>query len=167
MTSNMIKSVTLVWVALLTLVIAGYVEVHEDMSWVYTESWDGKDYITTDTGLHYKMLAPRRRSKHQESISKGEKVKVMYKLYIQGDTEHKHIYSQSTISESFGLTTGAGSVIKGFDEAVLLMKDGDRGRFMMPGKIAYGAAGAAGFGIPPNAELEYFLEVHKSGSDEL
>ena len=154
---------------LLSIANAGYDEVKKDMSWVYTEKWDDADsYLTTGSSLRYKMLPPRRRTKHQAEINKGETVKVMYKLYIgHGTPDYKHIYSQSTLSEAFSLTVGGGSVIKGFDEAVLLMKDGDRGRFLMPSKIAYGAGGAAGFGIPPNTELEYFLEIHKTGSGEL
>ena len=81
----------------------------------------------------------------------------MYKLYLED--KHKHIYSQSKISEAFSLTAGSGGVIKGFDEAILLMKIGDRGRFIMPSDIAYGDRGAMGFGIPGGATLEYFLEV--------
>jgi len=121
---------------------AGYDEIKKDMPWVYAGSWDdAASYTTTGSGLRFQMLPPRRRSKHQEEIKKGETVKVMYKLYIEGEAEHKHIYSQSTMGEAFTLTAGAGSVIKGFDEAVLLMKDGDRGRFIMPGDIAYGSGG--------------------------
>jgi peptidyl-prolyl cis-trans isomerase A (cyclophilin A) len=155
-------------VSFIALSRAGYDEVMQDMSWVYAEDWgDSSNYETTSSGLRYKMLAPRRRTKNKGKIKKGDSVKVMYKLYIEGEPEHKHIYSQSTLGESFGLVAGQGGVIKGFDEAVLLMKDGDRGRFMMPYQIAYGESGQAGFGIPPKAELEYFLEVHKEGSDEL
>ena len=150
-----------------TLATAGYDEVQQDMPWVYTTDWgESANYETTASGLRYKMLAPRRRSKGT-SIAKGDSVKVMYKLYIEGAPEHKHIYSQSTMAESFGLVAGRGGVIKGFDEAVLLMKDGDRGRFMMPHDIAYGTSGQAGFGIPGSAELEYFLEVHTEGGSEL
>ena len=163
----MIRAVlSLVAAALLTVADAGYDEVKKDMSWVYTETWDDSsdNYVTTGSSLKYKMLPPRRRTKHSSEITKGETVKVMYKLYIKHDTpDRKHIYSQSTLAEAFSLTAGGGSVIKGFDEAVLLMKDGDRGRFLMPSPIAYGAAGAGGFGIPPDTELEYFLEVHKTG----
>jgi peptidyl-prolyl cis-trans isomerase A (cyclophilin A) len=150
-----------------TLATAGYDEVQQDMPWVYTTDWgESANYETTASGLRYKMLAPRRRSKGT-TITKGDSVKVMYKLYIEGAPEHKHIYSQSTMAESFGLVAGKGGVIKGFDEAVLLMKDGDRGRFMMPHDIAYGTSGQAGFGIPGSAELEYFLEVHTEGGSEL
>ena len=158
----------LAFAATTTLVQAGYDEVMQDMSWVYAEEWAGSTvYETTASGLRYKMLAPRRRSKNGVAINKGDTVKVMYKLYIEGEPEHRHIYSQSTLGESFELRAGGGGVIKGFDEAVLLMKDGDRGRFMMPSDIAYGPNGQSGFGIPGSAELEYFLEVHVAGGGEL
>jgi peptidyl-prolyl cis-trans isomerase A (cyclophilin A) len=161
--------------------MAGYDLTAGNMPWVAATEWkdsrpEANGYSTTSSGLRYRMLPPRRRSKGTP-VARGEQVLVLYKLFLSTEMDDstaatpaqgKHVYSQDTIPEGFKLTVGAGRVIPGFDEAVLLMKDGDRGRFLLPAKIGYGKNGQAGFGIPPNAELEYFLEVHRAGDgDEL
>ena len=161
-----------------TPALAGYELNAGTMPWVAATKWKdshGPGYEVTPSGLRYRLLPPRRRSKGVP-ITKGETVTVLYKLFIStelddgaadgsGAAQGKHIYSQDTLAEGFKLEVGAGRVIKGFDEAVMLMKDGDRGRFLLPAEIGYGSRGQAGFGIPPNSELEYFLEVHRSGGE--
>ena len=55
-----------------TLAIAGYDEVQQDMPWVYTTEWeDSANYETTASGLRYKMLPPRRRSKGTDERDSG------------------------------------------------------------------------------------------------
>lgn len=136
------------------------------MTWVYDNAavWeDEASYTTTASGLKYALLPNADESAAR--IPKGHTVPIMYKLFLEDG--HKHIYSQDTASGAFQLRVGGGSVIKGFDEAALLMKYGDRGRFLMPSDIAYGPRGQAGFGIPGGATLEYFLEAVAPGSGEL
>merc|ERR1712216_733543 len=100
------------------------------MTWITSDQFlDESSYTTTKSGLRYTMLPNT--AKKGERVEKGSNVKVLYKLYLEKD--HKHIYSQATLAEGFNLRVGGGSVIKGFDEAVMLMKPGDRGRFLMPG----------------------------------
>ena len=164
-----------------TLCWAGRENVKGNMPWVEATKWsdsrdEGAGYSITPSGLRYRMLPPRhRKARSHAKIRHGDHVVVMYKLFLSTEidleakakpAQGKHIYSQDTLGEGFQLTVGGGMVIPGFDEAVLLMKDGDRGRFLLPPKIGYGVSGQSSFGIPPNAELEYFLEVHISGSNE-
>ena len=162
---------------------AGYDLTVGNMPWVAANEWkdsrvESNGYTTTASGLRYRMLPRRRRSKGTNvNVNRGDHVVVLYKLFLSTEMDDgvaatpaqgKHVYSQDTIAEGFKLVVGAGRVIPGFDEAVLLMKDGDRGRFLLPPSTGYGKRGQAGFGIPPNAELEYFLEVHRGGGgDEL
>ena len=50
-------------------------------------------------------------------------------------------------------------VIPGFQEALLLMNQGGTYRFWIPAALAYGAEGAGGGVIPPNAELDFTVTL--------
>ncbi len=165
---------TIVFIGVLKLcsfgVEAGYEEIKREMSWVHTQAedfWDDESsYASTESGLRYKLLPPRRRRVHMATTREGDHVSILYKLYLLDG--HTHVYSQSNMGEAFSHVAGSGGVIKGFDEAVLLMKHGDRGRFVLPPQIGYGTKGAKDFHIPPGATLEYFMELrHTGGYEEL
>ncbi|RYY97430.1 MAG: hypothetical protein EOO11_10890 [Chitinophagaceae bacterium] len=53
---------------------------------------------------------------------------------------------------------GEGQMIKGFDEAVLLLKKGDRARIWIPSSLAYGANSPSP-AIAPNSNLQFELVV--------
>ena len=61
--------------------------------------------------------------------------------------------------EPFSFTIGAGEVIKGWDEGVAGMKVGGRRKLTIPSSIGYGAKGAGGGVIPPNATLIFDVEL--------
>ena len=61
----------------------------------------------------------------------------------------------------FGFIVGAGRVIKGWDEGVVGMREGGKRELTIPADKAYGAAGAPGGRIPPNAALVFDVEVVK------
>ena len=58
----------------------------------------------------------------------------------------------------FTFTLGAGQVIKGWDQALVGKKVGDRMIIAIPPELGYGASGA-GDVIPPNATLLFDVEV--------
>jgi peptidylprolyl isomerase len=54
---------------------------------------------------------------------------------------------------------GAGKVIRGWDEGLSRMKVGTRARLTIPPELGYGARGAGGGVIPPNATLIFDVEL--------
>ena len=91
-------------------------EVRSEMRW--TQAKLKGELTTTDSGLQYLDVKVGK----GPLVESGDSAKVMYKLYgaDSGGGKHgRHIYSQSSPASAFDLTAGAGSVIKGFDEAVL------------------------------------------------
>ena len=85
-------------------------------------------------------------------------VQIIFTTTTKND-RRRHLYSQANLQRALEITIGAGTVIKGFDEAVSNMKVGDKGRFVLPPHIGYGDAGQPGFQIPSGATLIYYLEL--------
>lgn len=69
----------------------------------------------------------------------------------------------------FSFTLGARQVIKGWDQGILGMCEGEQRKLTVPSELGYGAAGAGGGLIPPNADLYFETEMMKIEpySDEL
>ena len=57
----------------------------------------------------------------------------------------------------FSLTLGTTSVIKGFEEAVRKLREGEKATVIMPSSLGYGVAGSSG--IPSSAPLAFDIEV--------
>ena len=51
-------------------------------------------------------------------------------------------------------------MIKGWDEGIMLLKEGDAATLLIPSELGYGARGAGGV-IPPNAWLIFDVELVK------
>ena len=76
-------------------------------------------------------------------------VKVHYSGKLTNGTEFDSSFKRNQPIE---IQIGVGQVIKGWDEGLLLLNEGDEATFLIPSDLGYGARGAGGV-IPPNATL--------------
>lgn len=109
--------------------------------------------IQTASGLKYVVL----KEGSGASPKKGQSVLVHYTGWL---TNGKKFDSSVDRGQPFSFRVGIGQVIRGWDEGVLSMKVGEKRKFTIPPKLAYGARGA-GAAIPPNATLIFEVELLK------
>lgn len=113
------------------------------------EKWPG--LTTTESGLMYRITKEGSGAKP----ARGKTVQVHYTGYFLDGTVFDSSIRRGTPLE---FPAGAGRVIKGWDEAILDMKKGEKRLLVLPPELAYGAAGVPG-AIPPNAFLVFETEL--------
>ena len=109
-----------------------------------------KEGITaTESGLQYKVL------KEGSGVVPGasDKVEVHYEGRLLDGTVFDSSYKRGE-----PIVLGVGQVIKGWTEALQLMKVGSKYQLYIPAELAYGASGA-GENIPPYAMLIFDVEL--------
>jgi FKBP-type peptidyl-prolyl cis-trans isomerase len=110
-----------------------------------------KDFEVTPSGLRYKII----NKGNGDSPTKGNKVKVHYKGMLIDETVFDSSYKRNQPIE---FNVGIGQVIPGWDEGIMLLKKGEKAKFIIPSNLGYGEAGAGGV-IPPNATLVFEVEL--------
>ena len=110
-----------------------------------------KGYTTTASGLKYKILVS---TKNKKPVN-GNNVKVHY----TGKLMDGNIFDSSLRRNlPFEFKIGEGRVIKGWEEALQILRVGEKASFIIPSNLAYGPRGAGGV-IPPNATLIFEIEL--------
>ena len=110
-----------------------------------------KGYTTTNSGLKYKILVS---TKNKKAVN-GNNVKVHY----TGKLMDGSIFDSSLRRNlPFEFKIGEGRVIKGWEEALKILRVGEKASFIIPSNLAYGPRGAGGV-IPPNATLIFEIEL--------
>jgi len=106
--------------------------------------------LKTATGLRYFII-----EKGNGPVAKeGKTVRFEYEVkLISGDI----IYS-SDQSGTKDFTIGSGGVESGLEEGILMLRVGDKARFVIPSYLAHGLSGDQGK-IPPKATLIYTVKL--------
>lgn len=111
-----------------------------------------KDPVRTSSGLYY----VKRNAGSGPQIKAGDVVKVHYiGKFLNGQVFES---SYSTNSPIIVQGVGKGRVIKGWDEGLQLMQEGETARLYIPSGLAYGPRGS-GQSIPANAPLVFEMTV--------
>jgi FKBP-type peptidyl-prolyl cis-trans isomerase len=113
----------------------------------------GSDTITTASGLKY--IVTQKGPVGGAKPAKGARIKVHYTGRL---TDGKVFDSSVQRGQPFEFAVGTGSVIAGWDEALIDMTKGEKRTLIIPPKLGYGDRGAAGV-IPPNATLIFDVEL--------
>jgi len=121
---------------------------------------DGKDFLakngkqkgvtTTKSGLQYKIL----KQGQGKSPKASDTVKTHYSGTLIDGTEFDSSYKRNT-----PFTTPVQDVIKGWTEALQLMKVGAKWQLFIPSDLAYGENPQDGSPIGPNAALVFDIEL--------
>ena len=113
----------------------------------------------TDSGLAYEII----QEGSGASPKQGQQVTVHYTGWLDENGQPgKKFDSSVDRGQPFSFTVGVGQVIRGWDEGVMSMKEGEKRRLIIPADLGYGPYGA-GSVIPPNATLIFDVELLKVG----
>jgi len=116
-----------------------------------------KPKVTVPTGISPKKFAYQDIVEGTGAAAKsGDKVTVQY-VGVGYDTE-KEFDSSWSRNEPFSFNLGGGEVIQGWDRGVEGMKVGGRRELLIPGNLAYGAAGSPPK-IGPNETLIFVIDL--------
>lgn len=105
---------------------------------------------TTDSGLQYIVVKEGEGPK----VEAGKPVKAHYRLRLKDGTVIDDSYSRD---EPFSLVPGRGQVIPGWEEGLLLMRQGGEYTLLIPPALGYGARGQGP--IPANSTLIFDMEI--------
>ncbi len=106
---------------------------------------------TTASGLQYKVL----KTGSGKTPKASDTVVAHYKGTLIDGTEFDNSYKRNE-----PLTIPVGGVIKGWTEALQMMKEGDKWMLYIPSELGYGEFGAGNV-IGPNATLIFEIELIK------
>ncbi len=107
----------------------------------------------TPSGLYYKIT----KKTEGKTPKAGDNVQVHYAGKLTNGTEFDSSFKRN---EPLEFPVGTGRVIKGWDEGILLLKEGETATLLIPPAMGYGERGAGGV-IPPNAWLIFDVELVK------
>lgn len=118
---------------------------------------------STESGLRYVVTE----AGEGEQLTPGDSAKVDYVgKFMDGkvfDTSYEEVAKENNIFRPgrpyapLSLVVGVGRVIRGWDEGLTLLKQGDKATFLIPSYLGYGPRGAGS--IPPNTILVFDVEI--------
>ena len=123
-------------------------ELLEKMQQLIEEQWP--DAVTTPSGLKYVVVEEG----SGDSPKKGDVVTVHYNGKLLDGKKFDSSYDRG---QPIDFPVGKGQVIKGWDEALLTMKKGEKRVLIIPADLGYGPSGRGP--IPPNAIMVFDVEL--------
>ena len=105
----------------------------------------------TPSGLYYKIT----KATNGAAPQRGDEVAVHYAGKLVDGSEFDSSFKRN---QPIDIPIGVGQVIKGWDEGIMLLKEGETATLLIPSELGYGSAGAGGV-IPPNAWLIFDVEL--------
>jgi len=134
---------------------AGAAPVASDGKWAkhfseFEES-EFEGMTKSPSGLEYRIVEEGYGVKPQA----GQRIKAHYAGYLLSGAKFDASYDRRSPLE---FAVGTGRVIKGWDEALLDMKVGEKRLLKIPPNLGYGSKGAGGI-IPPDATLVFYVEL--------
>ena len=111
---------------------------------------DSTLFKTTASGLKYAII----QEGAGETVKPNQTVVVHYSGFLLDGTKFD---SSVERDEPITFMAGAGQVIPGWDEGLLLLKKGSKARFIIPSNLAYGDRDLGK--IPPNSTLIFDVEM--------
>jgi FKBP-type peptidyl-prolyl cis-trans isomerase FklB len=112
---------------------------------------------TLPSGLQYKVITEGK----GKTPKANDTVTVQYKGTLIDGTEFDSSYKRGQPA-----TFPVNGVIKGWTEALQLMKEGSKWQLFIPADLAYGASGTPGGPIGPNAVLIFDVELVSIKAEE-
>ena len=128
-------------------------ELQEITTKITTALESNANFTSTSEGLFYEILTQG----SGVAVQKGDNVEVHYELKLYQDDAI--VDSSYQRDETFIVPVGADQVIQGWEIMLLKLKVGDKVHVIIPPELAYGETGAGGGIIPPNAYLDFIIEV--------
>ena len=107
--------------------------------------------VTTPSGLKYIVV---QEGSGDETPKKGDTITAHYSGKLLSGAKFDSSYDRG---EPLSFPIGVGKVIKGWDEALLSMKKGEKRTLIIPPQLGYGPRGNGP--IPPNATLVFDVEL--------
>ena len=106
--------------------------------------------LTTESGLQYKILT--------EGSGASPKPTDRVKVHYEGKLINGEVFD-SSIARGEPAEFGVTQVIRGWVEALQMMKPGSKWELYIPSDLAYGERGGPGGGIGPNETLIFQVEL--------
>jgi FKBP-type peptidyl-prolyl cis-trans isomerase len=116
------------------------------------------DVVTLDSGLKYEEL----KIGEGREAKNGDNVSLLYTGRLAG-TDTVFDSSDRHGNRPYTFVLGTGNAIKGWHEGIPGMRVGGKRKLMIPSKLGYGKGGTPDGAIPPDADLEFDVELVKIG----
>jgi len=92
--------------------------------------------------------------------NKGDSATVRFKGSLQSNGQVFQDNTNTKKDQALTFKVGVGQGVKGLDEAITTMSEGEKARIVIPAEHAYGKKGKTGV-IPPNETLIFEIDVEK------